>query len=60
MSKKIKIPVDEYKELLNASAALAAFENYVKSDQLGYVSREMCGKLLGFEVKDQEKDNAGD
>lgn len=59
MSKKIKIPVEEYKNLISVSAALVAFENYVKSDQLGYVSREMCGKLLGFEVKDQEKDNAG-
>lgn len=47
--KTITIPVEEYKKLLEASVRIDLFANFVNSTTY-VISRDECGKYLGFEV----------
>lgn len=53
MGETITIPVEEYKELLEASVRLEIFAGYVSNERFN-ISREDCSKYLGFELEKQE------
>lgn len=53
--KEIAITVDEYKKLLEVSARVHAFADYVKRGKYN-VDRNDCANFLGFELDDDEED----
>ncbi len=46
---EITISVKEYKELLETAVRVKVFEEFVNSEKYS-ISREECGKYLGFKV----------
>lgn len=50
MDGNITIPLDEYRRLLLKEAAIDSFSKFVNISEYD-ISREICGVLLGFEVK---------
>lgn len=48
----VKIPIIEYKRLLEASARVQIFSAFVNSEK--YITQEECRKFLGIEVPDNE------
>lgn len=51
--KTITIPVEEYKNLFEASVRISAFADFVNRSEYN-IDREDCGKFLGFEVVKRE------
>lgn len=51
--KTITISVEEYKKLLAMSIRIELFSDYVNGEKYS-ISRDDCGKFLGFEVVNQE------
>lgn len=51
---EVTISVEEYKELIEKSARIEAFSEYVNDEGLS-IDRRMCGLFLGFEVNEVEK-----
>ncbi len=53
MEENITISTTEYKELLISYVRVSAFMDFVKSEK-SYISREDCGRYLGFGVSRNE------
>lgn len=52
--REVTISAEEYKELIEKSARIEAFSEYVNAEELS-INRMMCGLFLGFEVNEVEK-----
>lgn len=52
--KTITISVEEYKKMLATSVRVELFADYVNGEKYS-ISREDCGKFLGFEVANTEE-----
>ena len=53
MDEMITIPVTEYEKLLETFVRVKIFSEFVNDEKYG-ISREHCGKYLGFEVENKE------
>lgn len=53
MEGMVTIPVEEYKELLEMSVRTKIFADFVNAEKYS-ISREECGRYLGFEVVKKE------
>ncbi|WP_022750813.1 hypothetical protein [Eubacterium sp. 14-2] len=51
---ELTVSVEEYKELIEKSARIEAFREYVNAEGFS-VDRRMCGIFLGFEVNETGK-----
>lgn len=49
----VTISLDEYKDLLEKTARIKVFENYVSAEKYS-INKEMCGTILGIEVSKTE------
>lgn len=52
--REITISLGFYNILMQRSTMLAQFENYVNGEEFS-IPREMCGRILGFNVREVKK-----
>ena len=55
MPETITIPVEEYKNLIEAFIRVKIFSEHVNSSKYS-LGRDECGRFLSFEVKDVDDD----
>lgn len=55
-NREITISLELYNTLLERSARIAVFEEYVNSEKWT-IPREMCGRILGFNVRKVDGDD---
>lgn len=55
-NREITISLELYNTLLERSARMAVFEEYVNAEKWT-IPREICGTILGFKVRKVESDD---
>lgn len=53
MCKSIVVSVDEYRELISSSIKIELFADFVNNSKRS-ISREDCGRYLGFDLEEKK------